>query len=58
MKAWKKLIRDKLDIKKGYNICPECGSELEQLEDEIDTYKERCIKGCYCINFDTMKREY
>jgi hypothetical protein len=58
MKKWKPLVRDEIDILNGYNLCHKCNGELEQLVDDDDVYKERCPKGCYCINLDTMKREY
>ena len=58
MKTWQPMKRDAIDIKNGYNLCPKCNSELEQLEDDSDVYKERCRHGCYCINYDTQQREY
>ena len=51
MRNWEKVKKDK------DNLCPKCGSQLEVLTDGQIYYKERCIKGCYVFNFETMKRE-
>ena len=57
MKKWIKVVRDDLDKKKGYQLCPICGGDtLEILQDEEHTYQERCIKGCYIYDFDLQKR--
>lgn len=64
MKTWVKVKRDKIDIEKGYNLCPTCKSELEEListkdedgNDCINAHQERCIKGCYVFDFNLGKR--
>jgi hypothetical protein len=57
MKEWIKNIRDKRDIRKGWQLCPICKKDtLEVLTDGIHRYQERCSKGCYIYDFDKGKR--
>jgi len=56
MKKWEKLERSKLDIEKGYNLCPKCKAGLERLVSNDLVIQERCSKGCYVYDFKKKER--
>ena len=57
MKKWEKYIRTKMEIKKGYSLCPICKKDtLETLTDDKYSYQERCNEGCYVYDFEKGKR--
>ena len=48
MMEWKKHIRDSIDIKEGYGLCPECLEDtIEELVVGEQVLAERCSNGCY-----------
>lgn len=50
---WEKIIRDEIDIREGYDLCPICKKDtLERLVQDDVTIKERCSEGCYVHNFE------